>query len=88
MNPGTPTVTLRYWAGLREAAGTAEEQLRASTVADALAQAREAHGERFSSVLAVCSVVVDGDPVGRRDPASVALREGVLVDCLPPFAGG
>jgi sulfur carrier protein ThiS len=39
-------------------------------------------------VLAVCSYVVDGDPVGARDHAEVPLAAGGLVDVLPPFAGG
>jgi len=80
--------TLRYWAAARAAAGVAEETTSAPTLAAALAQARERHDDRFARVLARCAFVVDGDPVGGRDHATVPLADGGLVDVLPPFAGG
>jgi molybdopterin converting factor small subunit len=83
--------TLRYWAAAREAAGTPEEPYAEATLADALAAAVERHGGpegRLARVLARCAFVVDGDPASRRDPASVALREGGTIEVLPPFAGG
>jgi len=80
--------TVRYWAAARAAAGTAEEQLEAGTLAEALALAAAAHGPALQKVLTVCSYVVDGDPVGSRAHEQVALRPGALVDVLPPFAGG
>ncbi|MFG3046169.1 MoaD/ThiS family protein [Streptomyces sp. NPDC048241] len=82
--------TIRYWAAAKGAAGTAEEPYRAGTLAQALEQARSrhAHEPRFAQVLKVCSFLVDGDPVGVRDHASVALRDGATVEVLPPFAGG
>ncbi|MEX2288731.1 MAG: MoaD/ThiS family protein [Mycobacteriales bacterium] len=82
------STTIRYWAGARAAAGVASEQTSADTLAEALLLARSGRGERFSTVLDVCSFVVDGDPVGMRDPAAVPLADGGLVDVLPPFAGG
>jgi molybdopterin converting factor small subunit len=39
-------------------------------------------------VLSSCSFLVDGDPVGTRDQALVALADGGTVEVLPPFAGG
>lgn len=80
--------TIRYWAGARAAAGVAAEQTSARTLAEALLLARSVRDDRFSRVLEVCSFVVDGDPVGARDHADVALSDGGLVDVLPPFAGG
>lgn len=80
--------TVRYWAAARAAAGTSSDQLAGGTLAEALAAAVAAHGERLERVLAVCAYVVDGDPVGSRPHASVALAPGSLVDVLPPFAGG
>lgn len=80
--------TLRYWAAARAAAGVAEEPTSAPTLAAALAEACERHDGRFATVLARCSFVVDGDPVGGRDHATIGLAEGGLVDVLPPFAGG
>jgi molybdopterin synthase sulfur carrier subunit len=80
--------TLRYWAAIRAAAGVAEETTSAPTLARALDEARARHDDRFTTVLARCSFVVDGDPVGGRDHATIELSDGGLVDCLPPFAGG
>lgn len=79
---------LRYWAAAKDAAGVVEESVGAATLHDALAAARAAHGERFTTVLGRCSFVVDGAPVGGRDHARVVVREDSLVDVLPPFAGG
>lgn len=80
--------TLRYWAAARAAAGVAEEQTAAATLEEALLLARATRDDRFSQVLDVCSFVVDGDPVGSRPHAGIALSDGGLVDVLPPFAGG
>lgn len=82
------STTVRYWAAARAAAGVAAEQTSAGTLAEALLLARSVRDDRFSQVLEVCSYVVDGDPVGSRDHAEVRLRDGGLVDVLPPFAGG
>ncbi len=80
--------TLRYWAAIRAAAGVAEETTSAPTLAEALDEVRGRHDDRFTTVLARCSFVVDGDPVGGRDHATIELSDRGLVDCLPPFAGG
>ena len=80
--------TLRYWAAARAAAGTPADELDAVTLHDALGQAVGRHGSALEKVLSVCSYVVDGDPVGSRPHDAVALRDGSLVDVLPPFAGG
>ena len=79
---------VRYWAAAKEAAGVAEEQVAASTLAEALTAARALHGDRFTTVLARCTFVVDGDPVGGRDHRRIGVQEDSLVDVLPPFAGG
>ena len=84
------TGTIRYWASVKAAAGVGEETAHASTLAEALAIARERHHDRprFAGVLAVCSFVVDGQPVGRRPHDEVVLAEGWVTEALPPFAGG
>ena len=81
-------LTFRYWAAAKAAAGLAEEMVEAGTLALALDLVRAAHGSRLSEVLDRCSFLIDGNPVGSRDYASVSLADGALVDCLPPFAGG
>ncbi|ABW15518.1 MULTISPECIES: MoaD/ThiS family protein [Frankiaceae] len=81
-------IMVRYWAAARDAAGVAQEELDAATLATALADVTERRGERLGAVLARCAFLVDDEPVGRRDPDSVTLREGALIEVLPPFAGG
>jgi molybdopterin synthase sulfur carrier subunit len=89
-DPAAGGVLVRYWASAREAAGRPEERVDAATLAEALdcVRVRHAAAPRFAAVLAVCSFVVDGDPVGRRDPRAVRLATGSEVEVLPPFAGG
>ena len=86
---GQPDVTvLRYFAAAKAAAGLGEESLDAATLAEALTLAENRHGARLAQVLAGCSFVVDGHPVGTRSHDTVALAPDAVVDCLPPFAGG
>ncbi|WP_329244066.1 MoaD/ThiS family protein [Actinoallomurus sp. NBC_01490] len=79
---------IRYWAAARAAAGVAEEPYDAATLGEALTAAAAGRGDEFQRVLARCSFLVDGDPAGTRDPASVLLPDGATVEVLPPFAGG
>ena len=88
------TVTLRYWAAAKQAAGVAEETISAETLADALEVALPPGGgtppraDRLRAVLARSSFLVDGSPVGARAPETVPLTEAAVVGVLPPFAGG
>jgi sulfur-carrier protein len=83
------TVTMRYWAAAKEAAGVAEHQLTADTLAAALCiVAASSNGARLKAVLARSSFLIDGNPVGRRAPESVELADGNVIEVLPPFAGG
>ena len=77
-------VTIRYWAGARATAGTAEEPFDAATVQEALDAATAGRDESFARVVAASSVLVDGVRV-RRDSA---LSDGDVIEVLPPFAGG
>lgn len=89
-------VTLRYWAAAKEAAGIAEETITAGTLAEALAAARGQAGHegqagqdaRLRAVLARSSFLIDGMPVGTRAPEAVPLGDAVVIEVLPPFAGG
>jgi molybdopterin converting factor small subunit len=83
-------VTIRYWAAAREAAGTSEEEVQASTLAEALAAAARSRvpGTALKAVIARSSFLVDGSPAGRRDHASIGLADGSVIEVLPPFAGG
>lgn len=93
------TVTLRYWAAAKHAAGVAEETLSADTLGGALAAALRAREQAAASgqadrqaalrsVLARSSFLVDGNPVGGRAPEAVLLEDAAVVEVLPPFAGG
>ncbi|HTX83800.1 MAG TPA: MoaD/ThiS family protein [Streptosporangiaceae bacterium] len=82
-------VTMRYWAAAKEAAGVAEHELTADTLAAALAEgAARAEGGQLSAVLARSSFLIDGNPVGRRAADTVLLADGNVIEVLPPFAGG
>ncbi len=83
------TVTLRYWAAAKDAAGVAEQTVTADTLAMALAQAGESDVRaRLQPVLERSSFLINGAPVGRRAAESVQLTDGAVVEVLPPFAGG
>ena len=76
-------VTVRYWAGAREAAGRDEEVVTADAVGDLVQQlARRTPG--LAEVLSVSSLLVDGLVAA---PSRV-LGDGETVEVLPPFAGG
>ncbi|MFB9835695.1 MoaD/ThiS family protein [Actinoallomurus acaciae] len=79
---------IRYWAAARAAAGVAEEPYDAATLGEALTTAAAGRGDDFQRVIARSSFLIDGDPAGTRDPASVDLPDGATVEVLPPFAGG
>jgi len=84
-------VTLRFWAAAREAAGQAEERGPAATLSAVLERSverRGAAGPGLARVFTRCSFLVDGAPVGVRDPRTITLAPGSVVDVLPPFAGG
>ncbi|MGY1916688.1 MoaD/ThiS family protein [Blastococcus sp. HT6-30] len=79
------SVTVRYFAGARAAAGVATEAREAGTLDELVGQIVSDHGERLERVLTACSFLVDGAQA--RDRAA-ALSPGSVVDVLPPFAGG
>ena len=85
-------IVVRYWAGARAAAGTAEDVLETTgelTLADVVAQVLERHpGEQMARTVGVCSVLLGDQPVRSQDPDSVVVRPGDVVELLPPFAGG
>jgi molybdopterin converting factor small subunit len=75
-------VTVRYWAAAKQAAGVAEEVLTAGTLAHHPA------APALEGILARSSFLIDGEQAGTRPAESVILREGAVVEVLPPFAGG
>ena len=88
----TTTITVRYWASARAAAGVATDELVVTdplTLTDVVRRAAGLHpGTRLPGVLEACSVLVGDQPVKSREPGSVLVRPGQIVEFLPPFAGG
>jgi sulfur-carrier protein len=89
---GEKTVTVRYWASARAAAGVESDDLDAAgplSLSDVVRLAGELHpGSRLAQVLASCSVLVGDQPVSSREADRVVVRPGQTVEFLPPFAGG
>jgi sulfur-carrier protein len=83
----TLTLTVRYFAAARAAAGTESETVRIApgTTVAALVDALGARGPQLAHVLRRCSFLCDGMAV-RDDTA--ALTNVQIIDVLPPFAGG
>ena len=84
----TATVTIRYFAAARAAAGVETERLElpdGGTVEDAITAMRERHGAALARVLDRCSFLLDEVVVRDR---TARLPAGATLDVLPPFAGG
>jgi molybdopterin synthase sulfur carrier subunit len=81
------TVTVRYFAAARAAAGAETEtlHLQPGTTLAGLVQQLGGRGPELARVLRRCSFLCDG--VAVRDRAQV-LASDQTVDVLPPFAGG
>jgi sulfur-carrier protein len=79
------SITVRYFAGARAAAGVDTETRDAASLDELVGQIVAAHGEKLERVLTACSFLVDG--TSTRDRA-LQLSPGSVVDVLPPFAGG
>ena len=78
-----PSVTVRYWAAARAAAGTDSETRTGATVGEVVDAAVAAHPD-LARVARVASFLLDGRKVGRDAP----VVDGGTVEVLPPFAGG
>jgi len=97
------TVTVRYFAAARAAAGVTEERLTIAsseelaspdsggaalggvTVAVVLAEATDRHGPGLATILRRCSYLLDEVAV---HGTGTIIRDGQVLDVLPPFAGG
>jgi sulfur-carrier protein len=81
------TITVRYFAAARAAAGSESEQLTvpAGATVGELVDTLGGRSQELARVLSRCSYLCDGMAV--RDKAQ-PLRAGDTIDVLPPFAGG
>ena len=78
------SVTVRFFAAARAAAGVNEVTLDSSSAMHILDQAVALH-PKLAQVLPQCSYLFD--EVSLRD-LSVVVPDGSILDVLPPFAGG
>lgn len=85
-------VTVRLYAAAASAAGADEVAVPAAGLAEVLRAVGERAPDtpRWESVLARCSLLVDGlaAAVPSAGESGAALAGGTVVDVLPPFAGG
>jgi sulfur-carrier protein len=81
------TITVRYFAAARAAAGSESEQLAvpAGATVGELVDTLGGRSQELARVLSRCSYLCDGMAV--RDHAQ-PLQAGNTIDVLPPFAGG
>ena len=77
------SVRVRYFAAAAERAGLDEEERSEASLA-ALRAALIGDHPDLGEILPRCAVLVDGV----RTDTDAPLADGVLVDVLPPFAGG
>jgi molybdopterin synthase sulfur carrier subunit len=86
-NPIVP-VSLHYWAAARAAAGVADEEIEARSVAEALQLACDERADpHFNKVIKASSVLIDGLTAHQEDLERL-LTAPERVEVLPPFAGG
>ena len=85
------TVTVRYWAAARDAAGRLEDQVAGATsvqeAIDAVLALRP-DDQRFARVVAMSSLLLGERLVHREALDQVPLTAGDVLEVLPPFAGG
>jgi sulfur-carrier protein len=81
------TITVRYFAAARAAAGFDSEQLtvRSGATVSELVDRLGARSRELARLLLRCSFLCDGIAV--QDKAQ-PLQAGNTIDVLPPFAGG
>lgn len=77
------SVTVRFFAAAEEAVGAPQLTSTASDLAQLRAELGSGH-PALAAILPKCSVLVDGARVDDTE----RLPDGVVVDVLPPFAGG
>lgn len=90
-----PRVTVKLYASVREAAGTASLEADASDLAQLLRELGAKLGGGFEEVVALAErepetvvILVNGMNMGSRDRKTVRLSEGDEVALFPPVAGG
>lgn len=88
-------VRVRMYATVREAAGTAEAEVEASTLDGVFTELSRRFGSRMTKMLSSAAkgddrlvVLLNGRNVSRRKGAEPKLGEGDEVALFPPVSGG
>ena len=79
-------VSVRFFAGARDATGRGDDSFEAVTLGEVLDAARERYGEPFRAVLATSRVWVNGDEAAQRERTVLADADEIAI--LPPVSGG
>lgn len=79
-------VTVRFFAALRDAAGTSQVEVDPGTLPQIVAGLCERFGEPFATRLPVATGLLNGQPV--RLDADHVVADGAELALLPPFSGG
>ena len=77
-------VTLRLFASAREIAGAGSITYEADTTQELLPRAEDDLGERFSEILQISRIWLNGEPLEGDSP----ITDGDEVAVLPPVSGG
>ena len=77
-------VTVQFYAGAREAAGTGTAVVAARDVSELRVRLGEQFGARLVNIMEVSTLLCDGRRLEATDP----LPADCEVELLPPFAGG
>jgi len=92
-----PKVKVRLYTILREAAGTREVEVEASTVSEALTRLLERFGSHLKGKLLdeetgrlrpFYNILVNGRRISYPREAQLALKQGDILDIFPPVGGG
>lgn len=75
---------VRLFAALRELADASHVEVPGTSVGDIVDELGERYGQRFASIAAVGTFVVNGERATRATPVA----EGDEVALLPPVSGG
>lgn len=79
-------VTVRFFAALRDAAGTSQVEVDPGMLPQIVEELSERFGEPFATRVSMASGLLDGQPV--RLDHDRAVEDGAELALLPPFSGG
>lgn len=82
----TMTVTVRFYAAAREAAGVRECEVAGGSASAITHHLTARFGARMADVLTAATLLTAGERVPTDGTAEIP--DGAVVEVLPPFAGG